>query len=152
MIEKSIAKSMKTSDKVDYPNQFDDSEGMDLNFIYSKDLFSNFINFNLDGINNNIKQEEEEKNNNIIDKQYPDLFQDFTDEKFENKTEQRNKTYDTNDIFSHINSSKFKRGNNRNIIKDRETEIEIHPSFFERSEIKKKFKELNVRNIKFIFL
>jgi len=77
-------------------NIFSEREQLDLNFIYSKDLFSNFINFNLEEIrketaekenlqsksfhdnNQNLFEDQEEKNNQPVNKQENSKTEDFS--------------------------------------------------------------------------
>ena len=136
MNEKSMAKSHKHSigNNLDY-NLMDDLEKIDMNFVYSKDLFSNFINFNFDQMQSHLLDEEYE-NKNVSDDN--NLFKELNEEPTTFKSK-----HDTTKI-NLVN--KVLKIVNRHMKYDTQTEV------IDSEMLKKLSDERNIKNMKVIYL
>ena len=129
-------------------NNFSEREQLDLNFIYSKDVFSNFINFNLEEI---VKETAEKEN--LQSKSFHNDNQNLFEDQEENKMEPVNKQENskTGDL-SNFNAGKFlfnkKKSNTKFKIlsSDKEDAIQMDTKsvFIEKSTDFKNFRKTNV--------
>jgi hypothetical protein len=126
---------------------------LDLNFIYSNNLFSNFINFNIEEINkkeeknnlNNLTHANVENNNLFedINKEFKSIKQDTHHDVNKNK---KNSTKNEDDFLTKITLKKI-IPKIQNFSFDEATEIELNSLISERLMDKQTFKKMNVRII-----
>jgi hypothetical protein len=166
-----MAKSHKTKDGVikdSGSNIFNEIENLDMNFVYSKDLFSNFINFNME-INQENLYEEDSKNKKMTNLE-ENFFGDLDREVFQTEkkndivkdkpTPFKNSLIDKpseffNKNFSAINIELIKKQSkilNRHLIYDQNIDTEKDEELLKNLSDKQILKKMNVKLYLFIFL
>lgn len=89
ILEKSITKSKKSLEIRDNESKmFDELNNLDLNFVYSKENFSNFLNFNIDQLAHDQEAFNPDLSKNNLTKLDENLFDEFKSDAFQ--TENKN--------------------------------------------------------------